>query len=204
MVPAKIRAAPEHERNCNYLFWNIHNMTLQIIPREYNLIFIEEIKIFTFDFLKNLNLSMRPIQSTFGTTIAHDAIKNTERGEDYWQQHSMACQIYEIAVNIRANGMRNRLIKPGERIVENLTGCFERYVVRGSERSCKYLFLNINNMVLQIIPKQHNFDLIFSTLREEFGEQAWRVPIRNHVSFEHLDGEWRNPKSCKSYPDDDG
>jgi hypothetical protein len=51
--------------------------------------------------------------------------------------------------------------------------------------------------------KEHDFDLIISTEWKEFGEQVSNVLIRNNLSLEPLDIERRNPKSCKSEPDDD-
>jgi hypothetical protein len=57
-----------------------------------------------------------------------------------------------------AMGMINRLSKWRGSIDKNLTGCLQRYVVLQYERTIKYLILNTNNIVLQIISSEHNFD----------------------------------------------
>jgi hypothetical protein len=54
--------------------------------------------------------------------------------------------------------MRNQLSKPHERTDKNLTGCLQIYVVLQYERVIKYLILNANNLALQIILSEHNFD----------------------------------------------
>jgi hypothetical protein len=75
------------------------------------------------------------------------------------------------------NETRNRPSKPRGSIGENLTWCLQRYLVLGYQRSWKHLFLNINALALQIIPREHNFDLISITGREKFSEQVLNVPI---------------------------
>jgi hypothetical protein len=69
---------------------------------------------------------------------------------------------YKANVNVGAMGMRNRLSKRGGPIDENLRGCFQRHVVLRYERTIKYLILNTNNIVLQIISSEHNFDFLRS------------------------------------------
>jgi hypothetical protein len=64
-------------------------------------------------------------------------------------------------MNVIINGMRNRPSKPRRSINDNLTGCLERYAVLGYERKRKYLKFKINNIVLRIIPREHNFDFHF-------------------------------------------
>jgi hypothetical protein len=57
--------------------------------------------------------------------------------------------------------MRNRLSKRGESIDKNLTGCLQRYGVLQYERMIKYFISNINNVVLQIIASERDFDFDF-------------------------------------------
>jgi hypothetical protein len=64
----------------------------------------------------------------------------------------------EVKLNIRVNGMRNRPLSPSRSIQENVTGCLQKYVVLKYEISRKYLKFKINNIVLQIILREHNFD----------------------------------------------
>jgi hypothetical protein len=78
------------------------------------LIFFEEIELFTFGFLKNLDFQIRQFNHTNETTITHNHVKNAESDDYQWQQSNMACQIYEGAINIRVNEMRSRLAKPPE------------------------------------------------------------------------------------------
>jgi hypothetical protein len=54
--------------------------------------------------------------------------------------------------------MRNQLSKPRRSISEDLTVCSQRYLVLGYERKRKYLKFKINNIVLQIIAREHIFD----------------------------------------------
>jgi hypothetical protein len=61
-------------------------------------------------------------------------------------------------MDVIAMGMRNRLSKPRERTNKNLTGCLQRYTVLQYEEKIVYLILNTNNIVLQIIPGEDNFD----------------------------------------------
>jgi hypothetical protein len=67
-------------------------------------------------------------------------------------------QIYKVNMSVIAMGMTNRLSKPLESIDKNLTGCLQRNMVLQYERTIKYLILNTNDIVLQIIPSEHNFD----------------------------------------------
>jgi hypothetical protein len=64
-------------------------------------------------------------------------------------------------MNLIAMGMRNRLSKRHGSVDENLTGCLQRYAVLQYEITIKYLILNTNNIVLQIISSEHNFDFDF-------------------------------------------
>jgi hypothetical protein len=54
--------------------------------------------------------------------------------------------------------MRNQPSNPRQSTTDNLTGCLQRYVAFGYERNGKYLDFKINNIVLQIIAREHNFD----------------------------------------------
>jgi hypothetical protein len=67
-------------------------------------------------------------------------------------------RIYKVALNVIAMGMRDRLFKRRQSIDENMTGCLQRYVIFQHERTMKYLISNTNNIVLQIIPRKHDFD----------------------------------------------
>jgi hypothetical protein len=64
--------------------------------------------------------------------------------------------MYEVSMNIRVSGTRNRLSEPREPTDANLTECLHRYVVFGQKRTRKHLFVTINNMMVQIIPREHN------------------------------------------------
>jgi hypothetical protein len=55
-------------------------------------------------------------------------------------------------------GNEKSVVETAGSIDKNLTGCLQRYVVLQYERMIKYLILNTNNIVLQIIPSEHNFD----------------------------------------------
>jgi hypothetical protein len=55
-------------------------------------------------------------------------------------------------------GMRNRLAKPHEWIHKNPTGCLQKYVVLQYERIIKHFILNTNDVLSQIIAKEHNFE----------------------------------------------
>jgi hypothetical protein len=52
----------------------------------------------------------------------------------------MACQTYEVRMNIRVNGTWNRWFKPREPIDENFRGRLQRYAVLGRERNQKIIF----------------------------------------------------------------
>jgi hypothetical protein len=77
-------------------------------------------------------------------------------------------------MNIVAKGMTNWSAKRRQSIQGNLTRCLQRNVVFGYERMKKYSISNTNNIMLQIILKQHNFD--FHGRRERLGEAEQRVP----------------------------
>jgi hypothetical protein len=61
-------------------------------------------------------------------------------------------------MNVMVMGMTNWLSKPRGPTNKNLAGCLQRYVILGYERMRKYLILNTNNVILQIIPSQPHFD----------------------------------------------
>jgi hypothetical protein len=67
-------------------------------------------------------------------------------------------RIDKVTVNERPLRMRNRLSKTHEWTHKNPTGCLQRYVVLQYERMIKYFILNTDNVVLQIIAREHNFD----------------------------------------------
>jgi hypothetical protein len=120
----------------------------------------------------------------------------------------MAGQIYEVNINTRAKGTRRWLFNPRETPNENVTGCFQKHVVLGYERTPKPLFLNLNITVLQIIPREH--DLISITGREKFAGQMWNVPIRRAfwplvagIPLLWVLGYWLNHKCYKSELDED-
>jgi hypothetical protein len=75
----------------------------------------------------------------------------------------------------KCKGTNNRSSKPGRPIEQNLTGCLQRYVVPGNEENKNISIWNINNMVLRIIPRDHN--LIFISEQEKCGDQMWDVPV---------------------------
>jgi ribose 1,5-bisphosphokinase PhnN len=66
-----------------------------------------------------------------------------------------------VNMNVMVMGMRNRLSKRRRGSDENLTGRLQRHVVLHDERMIKYLILNTNNIVLQIVPNEHHFDFDF-------------------------------------------
>jgi hypothetical protein len=99
--------------------------------------------------------------------ITHDDIKKAGRSEYQWQQRSIMRRMHKVNMNVMAMGMRNRLVKRRGGIDENETGYLQRYVVRQYERIIKYLILNTNNVALQIIPSEHNFDFDFPRRRGE-------------------------------------
>jgi hypothetical protein len=70
----------------------------------------------------------------------------------------MSCQMYEIDVRRNINGMRNGLSERRTTFNENLTEFVQKYVAVRYERNHKYLLLNRNNIALQIIVWQENFD----------------------------------------------
>jgi hypothetical protein len=82
----------------------------------------------------------------------------------------------KVNINVMAMGMRNRLSKRRGGIDGNLTGCLQGYVVLQYERTIKYLILNTNNIVLQIIPGEHNFDF-HRTDREKYADQVRRGSV---------------------------
>jgi hypothetical protein len=90
--------------------------------------------------------------------ITHDNIKKADRSEYQWQQWSIMRRLRQVNLNVMVMGMRNRLWKRRGSIGKNLTGCLQRYVFLQYERMIKYLILNTNNIVLQIIPRENNFD----------------------------------------------
>jgi hypothetical protein len=90
-------------------------------------------------------------------------------------------------------GTSNQLFKPCGSIDENLAKCLQRHVVLGYERNRKYLYLNINNMVLQTVPWEDNCD--FHQKTGEIwglsgkcpgGLDASKFCRRNNLSFEQL------------------
>jgi hypothetical protein len=99
-----------------------------------------------------------PVNHTFGMSITHDAAKKVESDKCRWQQSSMSPQIHQVNRNINVNAMRNRWFRPRGSINKSLTGCLQRYIVLGDERNRTYLLLNMNNIALQIISWEHNFD----------------------------------------------
>jgi hypothetical protein len=54
--------------------------------------------------------------------------------------------------------MRNRPSEPRRSISENQIACLQRYIVLGYERKRRYSKFKINNIVLQIILREYNFD----------------------------------------------
>jgi primosomal protein N'' len=108
------------------------------------LIFIEEIEILTFLFFSNSRVIKQVhFDHRFGTTITHNAGKNAESHQDYWQQEGKLCQVYEMDLRRNVNGMGNGLFKQRTTFNENLTEFLQKYVVFGSERNRKCLLLNI-------------------------------------------------------------
>jgi hypothetical protein len=73
-------------------------------------------------------------------------------------------------MNVMVMGMKNRLSKPRTSTDKNITGWLQRYVVLQYERMIQYLILNTNNIVLQMIPSEHDFD--FHRRREKFAKQS--------------------------------
>jgi hypothetical protein len=128
-------------------------------------------------------------------------LSRTRTAGDQSQQSGMAHQTYRVHVNIIVNGMRNCLFKPREVNSESPTECLQRYVTPGYGRNRKYLFLNINNMVLQTILEKDDCNF-----HHKKGG-IWRASVkcfsrpgvskyccRNNVSFEQLKVWWRNRK----------
>jgi hypothetical protein len=70
----------------------------------------------------------------------------------------MAHQIEDENVNIRAKGTRNRLSKPHRSVNKCLASCLQRSVVFGYERKRKDFNFQANNIVLQIMSMEHDFD----------------------------------------------
>jgi hypothetical protein len=90
-------------------------------------------------------------------------------------------------MNMRINGMRNRLSKPRRSINKNLTGCLQRYVVLGYEKNRKYLEFKINNIVLQIIAREHNFDFHRRNRDIHFSSFS-NLGIMKFIQFNHTFG----------------
>jgi hypothetical protein len=97
---------------------------LQIIPWEYNLIFIEEIELFTF------LLSQKP-----GCSNSFISITHLERS------YVMILSIKQITMNINDNRHHSA-----------------PYMLSESKRNRRYFVSNINNMVLQTISTEGNYD----------------------------------------------
>jgi hypothetical protein len=64
--------------------------------------------------------------------------------------------MYDVNVNVVANGMINRPSKPYGPINDNLTGCLQRCVDLGYERMIDCLILPRNNIVPGMTPRAHN------------------------------------------------
>jgi hypothetical protein len=88
----------------------------------------------------------------FGIPISQRDENDSERNKHQRQQRSMARQIHDVDVDIRANEMRNLMSTPRGLINENRTGPSQKHLILGYGRKWKYLFLNMNNMALQITP----------------------------------------------------
>jgi hypothetical protein len=139
-----------YERKWKAWMLNTKNIVVQIICREeHNFNFHRrnrDIHSFTFSNLSIITLVH--FNRTFGTTITHDNVTNAERYEYYWQQWRIWRQIHKEAMNVRANGMRNRSLNTWRSTNENLTGCLQRYVVLRYERKWKYLKFKISSIML--------------------------------------------------------
>jgi hypothetical protein len=64
-------------------------------------------------------------------------------------------QTYKTDVSVRVNGTRNWLSSPRKTTSEKLTACLQKSVVQCYEGKHKYWDLNIDNMGLQIIPREY-------------------------------------------------
>jgi hypothetical protein len=104
-------------------------------------------------------------------------------------------------MNNLTKGITNWLSKRHESINENLTGCWQRYVVLGYERKGKYLIPNTNSTVLSILFRESNSDFHHRT--GETCRTKWTCPDRtggstfcprNIVSFQSSDVCWSQPE----------
>jgi hypothetical protein len=64
-----------------------------------------------------------------------------------------------VNMNAVPKGMIHWLFKPRGSIREKLTVCLQRDVVFGYESMLKCLISNTNNIMLQIIPTERNYNL---------------------------------------------
>jgi hypothetical protein len=155
---------------------NIDNTVLRIIPREHNFDFLlknRDINISTFP--KIWTIKSVEFHHTFERAITHNTVKNAKTYGYQSQQCSRARQIYKVNLNIRCKGTRNRWFKWGRPIDENLTRCLQRYLSLDMEENETISILNINNTVLLIIPRKHNFDFHHRT--REIQRSSVNVPV---------------------------
>jgi hypothetical protein len=68
----------------------------------------------------NLNIKLVHFHRRFGTAIAHNAVKNVEIAQDYWQQEGRSRHVYEMDVRRNVNGIRNGL-SIGARILAKIS-----------------------------------------------------------------------------------
>jgi hypothetical protein len=66
--------------------------------------------------------------------------------------------MYEVNVNVVANGVTNRLCKPDGPISDNLTECLQGYVDFGHERMIECLILPMNDILSGMTPRAHNLE----------------------------------------------
>jgi hypothetical protein len=112
--------------------------------------------------------------------IIHDGMKNGNHTEVN-NNNQVACQIYEMNMNVSAKAMIDWLCTSLGPINKNLTAFLQRYGVFGCERTTKCLVFKINNIVMPMIPREHNFDShrrTGETWRARAAVRIWVAPRR--------------------------
>jgi hypothetical protein len=120
------------------------------------------------------------LNHTLGLVITHNIVKNAKSDGYQWQQSSMTHQIYKMNLNIRCKGTKNRWIKRGGSIDENLTGYLQRYGVPGYERKHFYFEykqhgVSNNSQGAELwLSSQNGRNL---AIKCEMSRSAWRVEV---------------------------
>jgi hypothetical protein len=181
---------------------NRNNIVLWIIPREYHLIFFEEIEISTFlpskEFERSnaLTLITRLDRPQFTILLRTQTVININTNTGIWNVKYIKW--------IWTSDAREREIDDSnqtDRLTKIWQGTCKDECSLDMEENENISISNINNMALRIILRKHNFDFRYRT-----GE-SWRSSVkrpgrpgalksccRNNVSFEELDVEWGNLK----------